>query len=133
MRRHRLLKDERGSAVVESTLSIVVLMFLVLGTVQVALVLYGRNVLMTAAHEGARAAVEIGRDPADGAIKARQMIERTTGSIVRDLDIVVGQESWGGRDVVSVRVSGKLGTFGPVPVPVRIPTRASATREEADL
>src|SRR5687768_13461790 len=59
--RMRVHRSESGSALIESTFALVLLMFLVLGTIEVAFALYGRNVVLNAAHQAARTAVEVGR------------------------------------------------------------------------
>ena len=58
-------RDERGAAVVDVVLVLVVLVPLVLGVVQVALVMHVRNTLASAAAEGARYGAAQGRSPAD--------------------------------------------------------------------
>ena len=57
------LRDERGSAVVDFVLVSLVLVPLVLGMMQVGLVMYVRNTLASAAHEGARYGATIDRGP----------------------------------------------------------------------
>ena len=60
-------RAERGAAVVDFVLVLVVLVPLFLGILQVALVLLVRNTLTSAASEGARYAATLDRGPADGA------------------------------------------------------------------
>ena len=72
MRRPR---TERGAAVVDVVLVMVVLAPVVLGILQVALVLFVRNTLASAASEGARLAATRDRGPADGAALARAQID----------------------------------------------------------
>jgi Flp pilus assembly protein TadG len=131
LRQHRLLtlQDERGSAVVESVMAIIVLMFLVLGTIEVAFALYARNVVGAAAHEGARAAAELGRTSGDATSVARAAVVRSAGGLVRDLQVSSTVARVGTRSVVRVRVSGMLRSFGPVPVPVPLRAEATVTRE----
>ena len=62
---------ERGAAVVEFVLVMVLLVPLVLGIAQVALVLHVRNTLSAAASDGARASAPLEASPADGARRAR--------------------------------------------------------------
>lgn len=66
--------DERGSAVVDFVLVGLVLVPLVLGIMQVALVMFVRNTLASAASEGARFGATIDRTPGDGAAHTRQQI-----------------------------------------------------------
>jgi Flp pilus assembly protein TadG len=68
-------RTERGAAVVDVVLVMVVLAPVVLGILQVALVLFVRNTLAAAASEGARLAATRDRGPADGAALARAQID----------------------------------------------------------
>ena len=66
---------QRGSAVVDFVLVLVVLVPVFLGVLQVALVLLVRNTLASAASEGARYAATLDRGPADGVAKTRDQID----------------------------------------------------------
>jgi Flp pilus assembly protein TadG len=68
-------RSERGAAVVDVVLVMIVLVPVVLGILQVALVLFVRNTLASAASEGARLAATHDRGPADGAALARAQID----------------------------------------------------------
>ena len=70
----RVRRGERGSAVVDFVLVLVVLIPLFLGILQLALVLHVRNTLASAAAEGARFAAVSGSTPAAGEAKAREQI-----------------------------------------------------------
>ncbi len=65
---------ERGAAVVDFVLVLVVLVPLVLGILQVALVLHVRNTLAAAASDGARVAATADRGPDDGVAATREQI-----------------------------------------------------------
>jgi Flp pilus assembly protein TadG len=133
LRQHRLLdatSRERGSAPVESTLAFVFILVLVLGVIEVGFSLYGRNVVLASAHEGARAAVEFGRSPEEAAAIAEQTVRRSAGSLVDDLAVRVSTSAIRGASVVSVRVVGVVDAFGPVPFRMHVDTVASATKEE---
>jgi Flp pilus assembly protein TadG len=65
---------ERGAAVVDFVLVLVLLVPVFLGVLQVALVLFVRNTVTAAASEGARYAATLDRDPADGAARTRVQI-----------------------------------------------------------
>lgn len=112
---------ERGAAVVEFVLVMVLLVPLVLGIAQVALVLHVRNTLAAAASEGARASAPLGASPADGAERARSMIRRALDDrYARDV-----RSSWttiDGLPGAEVQISASvpaLGLFGPA-VPVTV-------------
>ncbi|GAB6986778.1 TadE/TadG family type IV pilus assembly protein [Nocardioides pyridinolyticus] len=78
--------DERGSAVVDFVLVLVVLVPLVLGILQVALVLHVRNTLASAAAEGARYAATLDRGPADGVARTRSQIDgAVSGRFAQDV------------------------------------------------
>lgn len=79
-------RDQRGSAVVDFVLVLVVLVPLFLGIVQVGLVLLVRNTLAAAASEGARYAATQDRGPADGVARTRQQITGAlSGRFARDI------------------------------------------------
>lgn len=65
---------QRGAAVVDFVLVLVVLVPVFLGVLQVALVLFVRNTVTAAASEGARYAATLDRDPGDGAARTRHQI-----------------------------------------------------------
>jgi uncharacterized membrane protein YeiH len=120
---------ERGSAPLESILSMLFMMLLVLGTIEVSLALYGRNVVAAAAHEGARAALELGRGPDSAAAVARSTVRRASGALVRDLKVEVVPRTVGSTSYVRVRVAGLLRLAGPVPVPVPVTATATVSKE----
>ena len=129
MRSDRLLKGgQRGSAALETVFSIVFVMWLALGVMEVAFVVYGRNVMAASTHEGARAAVELGAAPSDAETVATQTVQRAAGRLVQDLDVTVSTYTQAGSRVVHVRARGALRPFGPVPLPMVITTSATATR-----
>lgn len=127
MRRHRLL-TESGSAVVESVFAIVLLALLALGVVQVALTIYARNVLASAAHEGARAAVESGRAAAEAELIARRTVASAAGGLVDDVTVSVTSRHLGGRSVFNVTVVGSISPLGPVPLAFRMEANATSSR-----
>jgi Flp pilus assembly protein TadG len=132
MRQPRVLKsaaNEEGSAPVEVMFAIVFLIMLSLGVIQVGLTLYARNVVLSAAHEGARAAVELDRRTSDASEAARRLVERAAGGIVDDLRVSTSTIEVGDRLLARVMVSGRLDVLGPVPVSIPVRTAATAGRE----
>jgi hypothetical protein len=117
---------EAGSAPVETVFSVTILLLLALGAVQVAFALYGRNVVAASAHEGARAALEVGRGPTDAAAVARRTVQTSAGKLVHDLSVTVSVVRAHARELVVVRVSGVLAPGGPVPLPIPVSVRARA-------
>ncbi len=80
-------RDQRGSAVVDFVLVLVVLVPIFLGILQVALVLLVRNTLASAASEGARYAATLDREPADGVARTRSQIDGAiSGRFARDIE-----------------------------------------------
>lgn len=104
-----MARDDRGAAVVEFTLVSILLVALFLMILQVGLVLHARNVMVSAAQEGARFAANADRTAADGVERTREAL---TGSLGADL---VGRTNVtplppattpNGAPVVGIRVSG---------------------------
>ncbi|HEV2754610.1 MAG TPA: TadE family protein [Actinomycetota bacterium] len=124
-----LTSQERGSATVESIFAIVMLTLLTLGAVQVAFVLYARNVLASAAHEGARAAVERGAGADDAPAVAGSVVRRAAGGLVSELEVDAAATPGGPRDVLTVRVRGTVAVPGPVPFEVPVTATATSVRE----
>ena len=81
-------RTQRGSAVVDFVLVLVVLVPLFLGILQVALVLMVRNTLASAAAEGARYAATLDRGPTDGEARTREQIsDAISGRFADDIDV----------------------------------------------
>ena len=122
---------DRGSSVVEFTLVSVLVVGLFLGVLQVALVLHTRNVLISAAQEGARYAANADRGPADGAQRTRQAIGGALGSDVRDRMTVtpLPVDTSGPAPVVGMQVSGPVPVFFLPAGPVRLTVSGHALDE----
>ncbi len=103
-------------------------MALALGISQLALTLYGRNVVIASAHEGARAATELGRDVNEAEIIARRTTRSAAGSLVEDLEVIVNTQPDGDDLLVTVRLSGQLASIGPVPLALPIEVLATSVR-----
>ena len=123
-----LTRGDRGSAPLEAVVAIVFLMLMAIGAIEIAFVLYGRNVLAASAHEGARVAIEMGRAPSEAVAVATNTVEGTVGGLVRDLDVSVATSGVPGGSAVKVTVSGVLEPFGPIPIPIRFSSSATAVR-----
>ncbi len=108
-------RSERGSAVVDFVLVLIVLVPIFLGILQVALVLLVRNTLSSAASEGARYAATIDRGPADGAARTRSQIDGAiSGRYARDVDARQSTVDGAPGVVVTVHaVVPALGLGGP--------------------
>jgi Flp pilus assembly protein TadG len=126
-------RSERGSAVVESIFGIAMLLFLAVGTIQVALTLYARNVVQAAVHDGSRAVVEVGGAHGDAETVARSVIEQSAGSLLDDLDIETSVDSGSDRVIVHVRATGRLVAPGPIPIELPITVGSTSSREVLDV
>lgn len=125
--------DERGAAVVEFTLVSVLLVFLFLLVMQVGLVLHARNVLVSAAQDGARFAANADRTAEDGVARTRESVAGTLGSELAGRMVItpLPADTTGGLPVVGIRVSGPLPfVFAPVG-PLRITVEGHALDEGA--
>lgn len=106
---------EHGAAVVDFVLVSMVLVPLVLGLVQVALVLHVRNTLTAAATEGARYAATVDRQPQDGVVRTRAQIAGAIADRFADR-ITAADAMVDGVPTVEVRVRASvppLGLWGP--------------------
>jgi Flp pilus assembly protein TadG len=129
MRKHGVLTKEAGSAPVESIFAIVLLMMLALGTIQIALALYGRNLVAAAAHDAARAGIELGSSTSEAEGIAASVVETAGGRLVRGLRVQVDADKDERVRTVRVRITGTIDVLGPLPIPVPVDARASATTE----
>jgi Flp pilus assembly protein TadG len=102
---------ERGAAVVDFVLVLVVLVPLVLGILQVALVLHVRNTLASAASEGARVAAAADRGPGDGAATTRQQIADAIAGRYAD-DVEVRPVTIDGAPGIEVTVRAEVPALG---------------------
>jgi Flp pilus assembly protein TadG len=123
-------RDDRGAAVVDFVLVLVVLIPLFLGIVQVALVLHVRNTLAAAASEGARYAATVDRPLDTGAARTREQI---SGALAARFArrVVSRPASVHGVPGVEVDVTADvppLGIWGPA---VRITVSGHAVEETA--
>jgi Flp pilus assembly protein TadG len=126
----RRRRSERGAAVVDFVLVLVVLIPLFLGILQVALVLHVRNTLTAAASEGARYAATVDRAPGAGAARTREQI---SGALAARFarQVTAGPATVHGAPGVVVDVTADvppLGLWGPA---VRLRVSGHAVEEVA--
>lgn len=122
-------RDERGAAVVDFVLVMVVVVPLFLGILQVGLVLHVRNTLTAAASEGARYAATADRGAADGVSRTRDQIR---AAVAADFASNVSAHLVDVRGVPGVRVDvaaevPPLGLWGPA---VRLEVSGHAVEEQ---
>lgn len=124
------MRGERGSAVVDYVLVMVLLVPLVLGIVQLGLVLHVRNTLAAAASDGARAGAPLGATSQDAVARTRRMVsDSVSARFARS--VRASETSVGGAPAVVVRVQARvpaLGLFGPS-VPIDVQGRALRQEE----
>lgn len=122
---------ERGSAVVDFVLVVLVLVPLFLGILQLALVLHVRNTLTAAASDGARHAATADRGPADGAAYTRSQITGVLAARYAD-QVAARGTAVDGAPAVEVRVVAEvpaLGLWGPA---VRLEVAGHAIEEDPE-
>jgi Flp pilus assembly protein TadG len=111
----RRFDDDEGSAVVEFALVAPLVLLLALAVIQVALALYVRATLTSAAAEGARAAALAGADPQAGVRRAERLLsQNVASSVVRNVS--AGRSIVDGLPVMAVRIDATLplvGLLGP--------------------
>lgn len=113
----------------DAVFGIVILLFVALSVIEVALVLYARNVVYASAHEGARVASELGAGPLEAPGVIRDSVEGSAGGLVDDVRVEAGVAAVGDHRLVTVRVRAVIRGWGPIPIPFPVEATASATRE----
>lgn len=116
MTRAARLGDDRGSAVVDFTLTSVLLLFVFLAVFQLGLALHVRNTLISCAAEGARYGAREGSSAELGEARARDLIGRSLSPrYAQDVSSRV-DTTGSGVQVVVVEVEAPVpvvGLFGP--------------------
>ncbi|WP_268788557.1 TadE/TadG family type IV pilus assembly protein [Nocardioides sp. Soil805] len=125
--RHR---GERGSAVVDFVMLLVVLLPLFIGLLQLALVLHVRNTLSSAAAEGARSAAVAGATPQDGVDTAREQI---VGALSPEYAQAIRVEpvAIGGAPAYELTIDARVPTLGLGGIAIEFSVSGNAVREEA--
>ena len=121
-------RDARGAAVVDLVLVLVVLLPLVTAVLQVGLTLYVRNVLASAASEGARHAAVLGNGPAEGRAEARDQITGALSGRYAE-GISARPRVLGGAPAVEVRIEATVPVLGLGGPGVSFTVSGSAVRE----
>lgn len=104
-------RSERGSAVVDFVMILVVLLPLFAGLLQLSLVLHVRNTLSSAAAEGARRAAVVGATPEDGTTKTAEMIRGTLNEKYAE-DIDIDYTTIGGAPAYEVVITAQVPALG---------------------
>jgi len=101
--KHKVGSNERGSVAV-SIILIPLAFFAVFATIQIALVIHGRNVVTAAAEDGLYAAAQFGAKEDDGKDAAKRILSLHNGLEVSDgdIDVAIGDET------VTVTIKGRV-------------------------
>ncbi|TAJ16939.1 MAG: pilus assembly protein [Dehalococcoidia bacterium] len=118
----RLLSDESGASTAELALTLPLLLIVLIGAVQIALVHHARTVAETAAVEGARLAAAEGHTLTEGAARTRELLEAGLGPT--GAAFAVSAETQG--DVVIARASGTYPLIIPWVTSLSLPIDVSA-------
>lgn len=120
--------QDLGSAVVDFVLIMILLIPLVLGIIQVALVQHVRNTMVAAASEGARFGAAVDSRPADGARRARRLISTSIADrYAKDVDAV--QIVRGGQPMVVVTAATTVPALGLGGPGIAVSVRGHAPKE----
>jgi Flp pilus assembly protein TadG len=107
---------------VELALVLPVLLAILIGVVQFALVYHAKDVASTAAQEGARLAAAEGRTPAEGVARTREVLESGLGRTGREFTVTAQDTG----ETVVVRAEGDYPLIIPWVTGGRIPIGAEA-------
>lgn len=124
---------EGGAAVVEFVMIAVLLVMLLFAVLQVAVYFYARNIVAASAADAARYAANAGVDPAAGAQRAVQMIERGLNADVAariPCSATAATDPASGLPVARVHCHGRPRlVFLPLNLPLTIDVTASSLKE----
>ena len=128
--RSRPSAADRGSAVVDFVLVMVVLVPFVLGIAQVGLVLHVRNTLTAAASDGARAAAPLGATTSDGVARAQELIRGGLADRYAD-DVTASATSLGGVPATEVVIRARVPALGILGPSIELTAEGHAVQEIA--
>ncbi|HVX55289.1 TadE/TadG family type IV pilus assembly protein [Nocardioides sp.] len=122
------MSRQRGSAVVDFVLVLLLLVPLVAGVLQIALVLYVRNTVASAASEGARYAATLGHDERDGVVRTRAQLAGVLSARYAE-DIAAAPITIAGAPAVEVVVHAKVPALGLGGPAIELTVTGHAVRE----
>lgn len=102
--------SDEGGVLVEYLLIAILVVIIALGVVQLALALHVRNMLVSAASEGARFAAAQDRELAEGRVRTELLIRESLGDYPARVDAT--SVVLDGVDMVVMRVEAPLPVFG---------------------
>lgn len=112
--------SERGSTLVETIVGMSLLLVIAIGTIQVATLLYARNVIRSSAHEIARAAIERGVARTDAVEFGGRLLGDSLGGMIDDLQVDVDSAGTGAQRIVTAHVATVVQPVGPLPISVPV-------------
>lgn len=114
------VRRAQAQALIESALVLPLILTLSLGVLQVVLYAHAREVLTSAAQEGARLAAEDGRGLDEGYARARALISAGLGSSVDPVHVDGGADD----ELVAVHIDAALRPILPLPLVNDLPISA---------
>ena len=102
--------SDDGNALVEFLLVSILVVALAMGVIQLAIGLYVRNMLSSAAAEGARLAATNDRTPDDGIDRASELVAITLGDY--PAEVTAGASEVAGAPAVTVTVTAPMPLVG---------------------
>jgi Flp pilus assembly protein TadG len=131
--RQRRASGDGGAALVEFVLMSVLLVLLLFAVLQVALYFYARNVIASAAADGARYAANAGVDPGSGAHRAAELIAGgLNASAAGEVPCTsaASTDAASGLATVTVRCRGRMPLLLlPLQLPLTIDVQSSVLQE----
>lgn len=131
MRPEKILVGERGSSAVEFVLVGTLLTLLTLAVLQLALVVYVRNVVHDAAVEGAYYAALADTGMQEGTERAEHAIDRAIGEAYSE-DMTIARFGTPGHGTVVLRIRTTLPLIGLLGVPQALEVEGRAPEESFD-
>jgi Flp pilus assembly protein TadG len=132
--RARTRTAERGAAAVEFVMMSVLLLFLLLGVLQVAVYFYARNVVASSAADAARYAASVGVPGDAGAARARELIgDGLDAADARDITCtsLIGRDARSGLPTVRVTCRGRVRLlFSPLRLPLTVDVSSTVLKEQ---
>ena len=118
----------RGEAIAEFAVASIVLLWTIVGIVDLALWLHAENVVLAASQEAATVASREGASAAEAAIAARNLLRAGLGSEAAAID-TVNVEIGADAATAEVRGTWHVAPLGPL-VPVRLHATTTMLREQ---
>ena len=126
------VRDDRGSSVVDFVLVSTLLVFLLFAVIQVAVLVYARNVVAAAAADGARAGAAYGATPGDGARRAAEVMHDGLPSVAAGVrcEGVAATDASSGLATTTVRCRGRMhAVLLPLRLPLDLDSESTVLRE----